>query len=237
MIDHNDKIPLYQQLIDELRSSLLCGEIQPGERIPTEKELSERYAVSRITVRKAIEVLSEEGLVVKKQGKGTFAEKPKFERKIIDPVSFSASCTYKGMRPGSKLIQRFVRSADGAERKALGLSQSDEILYIQRLRFVDNEPLLIENNYFPFPEYGFLLERDIDAHSLYETICAETGKEISKAHKTIEITSAAKSEADLLQVKIGSPLFYLRGIVYDENDRPVHLTAQFIRGDRFKLVL
>jgi len=237
MIDREGTTPLYQQLIDVLRGALLCGEIQPGGRIPTESELSDQYKVSRITVRKAIEVLAEEGLVVKKQGRGTFAEKPKFEREIIDPVSFSASCTYKGMRPGSKMLQRYVRSADSAERKTLGLGQDGEILYIQRLRSVDNEPLLVENNYFPLPEYKFLLDKDIDAHSLYETISRESGKKISSAHKTIEITLAAKSEADLLNVKIGSPLFYLRGTVFDESNQPVHLTAQFIRGDRFKLVM
>jgi len=237
MIDREGTGLLYQQLIDVLRGELLSGEIQPGELIPTEGELSAQYQVSRTTVRKAIETLSDEGLVVKKQGKGTFAEKPKFERKIIDPVSFSASCTYKGMRPGSKLIQRFIRKADSAERQSLGLDQKGEILYIQRLRYVDNEPLLVENNYFPLPEYKFLLEKDIDAHSLYDTISGESGKKIGSAHKTIEITMAAKNEADLLQVKTGSPLFYLRGIVFDESGIPVHLTAQFIRGDRFKLVL
>jgi len=237
MIDREGTIPLYQQLIDVLRSALLCGEIQPGERIPTESELSTQYKVSRITVRKAIEVLAEEGLLVKKQGRGTFAEKPKFERKIIDPVSFSASCTYKGMRPGSRMLQRFVRSADSVEKKILGLGQEGEILYIQRLRFADNEPLLVENNYFPLPEYEFLLDKDIDSHSLYETITSESGKKISSAHKTIEITLAAKNEATLLNVKIGSPLFYLRGTVFDELNQPVHLTAQFIRGDRFKLVM
>jgi GntR family transcriptional regulator len=237
MIEHGDVVPLYQQLIDVLRSALVNGEIRPGEQLPSESELISQYHISSITVRKAIAVLAKEGLVVKKQGKGTFAERPKIDKKIFGPISFTTACLSDGMRPGSRLMQRLVREADALEKRELGLPEGGRILYIQRLRFADNEPLLVENNYFAYPEYEFLLNKDIDANSLYETMRRERGIKIASTHKTIEIVSAGKSEATLLEVKIGAPLFYVRGKVYDENERLVHIAAQYIRGDRFRLTV
>jgi len=237
MIDHGGAIPLYQQLIDLLRSALVNGEIAPGERLPSESDLSAQYKVSRITVRNAITELAKEGLVVKKQGKGTFAERPKMARKIIGPISFTDACMVNGMRAGSRLVRRFVREADPFERKELELPEGGRVLYIQRLRLADNEPLLVENDYFPFPEYEFLIDKDIDSNSLYETINSERSSKIASAHKTIEIVPATKEESALLGVKIGSPLFYLLGKVFDDRGKPVHITAQYIRGDRLKLTV
>jgi GntR family transcriptional regulator len=221
LIVHESAVPLYQLLIDSLRRAFANGEIQPGDRLPSEVDLCSQYRVSRITVRNAISVLAEEGLVVKKQGKGTFVERPKMERKIIGPISFSAACTYNGMRPGSKTIQRLVRDANALEGRELGLVAGDSVLYIQRLRFADSEPLLIENNCFGF----------------HETRETARGIKIASSHKTIEIVQASRTEADLLDVRIGSPMFYMRGTVFDESGQPVHLTVQHIRGDRFKLTV
>jgi GntR family transcriptional regulator len=234
---HESAVPLYKTLIESLKRAMASGDFQPGERLPSEVDLCATYMVSRITVRNAIAVLADEGYVVKKQGKGTFVEKPKLEREIVGPISFSAACTYKGMRPGSRLIQRMAREASAVEKKELGLGEGERVLFIQRLRFADDEPLLIESNVFPHEAYSFLLDRDVDSTSLYGTIERERGIRIASAHKTIEIAQASKIEADLLTVRIGSPLFYMRGTVFDEEGRPVHLTAQYIRGDRFKLTV
>ena len=157
MIDREGTIPLYQQLIDVLRGALLCGDIQPGGRIPTESELSAQYQVSRITVRKAIEVLAEEGLVVKKQGKGTFAEKPKFERKIIDPVSFSASCTYKGMRPGSKLLQRLFAAPIPRKGKAWGWMRMGRSFTFRGCAMPTTNLFSWKTTTFPSPNTDFCL--------------------------------------------------------------------------------
>ena len=234
-LDQNIVTPLYQQLKEALIALIESGKLQPGMCIPSESELSLRYEVSRITVRKAISSLVEEGLLVKKQGKGTFVEKPKLERKIIEFASFSTACAYNGMRPGSKLVKRAIEEPDENRRRELELEPDDRIIHIQRLRYADAELLLLENNYYSYATYPYLVEADLENNSLYE-ILKKHGVRLASAKKTLEMALASSSDASMLNIRLGSPLFRLRGIVYDDSERPVHLSLQFIRADRYKFV-
>jgi GntR family transcriptional regulator len=106
LLRQDDQIPLYIQLKESLRGSILNGDLKYGDKIPTEAELSEDFKISRITVRKAILELVEEGYLVKRQGKGTFVNKRKIERKIVHFLSFSDACKANGLTASSKIIKR-----------------------------------------------------------------------------------------------------------------------------------
>jgi len=234
-LDQNILTPLYQQLKDKLTSMIESGELPYGTCIPSETELSTQYGISRITVRKAVALLVEEGLLAKRQGKGTFVEKPKLERKIIEFVSFSTACEYNGRRPGSKLVKRIVREPEESEYKELELHQGDQVIHIQRLRYADNELLLLENNFFSYKRYSYLMEADLEQYSLYEVL-KEHGVKLHGAKKILEMTLAGENEVKLLNVRLNAPLFRLKGMVFDEDSLPVHLSLQLIRADRYKFI-
>ena len=106
MLDANNTIPLYLQMKELIKSAILSREYKNGEQLPTEPELGEKYGVSRITVRKAVEELCREGFLVKKQGKGTFVKQRKIQRKMEHLLSFTQACESNGMVPSSSLLKR-----------------------------------------------------------------------------------------------------------------------------------
>ncbi len=234
-LDQKIATPLYQQLKDAIIASIESGEFEQGSCIPSESELSAKYKISRITVRKAIASLVEEGFLVKRQGKGTFVERPKLERKIIEFLSFSTACEYDGRRPGSKLLKRIVREADDLESKELLLESGDQVIHIQRLRYADDELLLLENNYFSYSNFPYLMKSDLENKSLYKLL-RHHGVKLASAKKTLEMTLASPSVAATLSIRKNSPLFKLKGIVNDDAGHPIHLSLQFIRADRYKFV-
>ncbi|MCY6958508.1 GntR family transcriptional regulator [Clostridium brassicae] len=234
--------PLYQQLADIIRNSIINGELRCGDKIPTEVELSEKYDVSRITVRAAISELVELGYLVKKQGKGTFVTKPKVQRKIEYLSSFTAACEANGLKVTNEVIKREIVEPEIEDKKDLELEDDDKLIYIQRLRFADGEPLMLENNYFSCKRFNFLLTEDLNG-SLYELLKKKYDINPSDSHDsgydrtTIEIAKAVDEEAELLKVQNGEPLFYIKTVIYDDKNRPVHIGKQYVIGDRYKFVI
>jgi len=234
MLKQDDKTPLYIQLKESIRSSILNGTLKYGDKISTELELSEIYNISRITVRNAILELVEEGYLVKKQGKGTFVSKRKIERKIVHFLSFSDACKANGITPSSKVIKKEIVQPTPLERKTLHLADDDALLYLQRVRFAGDSPIMLENNYFSYKRYHFLFEKELSG-SLYKTI-EETihVKPIRAGRTSLEIVRASGEETELLRVPSGEPLFYLECITFDENEDPVHIGKQYIIGEGYK---
>jgi DNA-binding GntR family transcriptional regulator len=240
----DDGMPLYRQLKESLRKRILNDEWKHGDKIPSESELSAEYSVSRVTVRNAIAELENEELLVKKQGKGTFVCQPKIQRKIEHLSSFTSACEANGLKARARIIRRETLDPNEDQQEKLGLVPGERILYIQRLRFADADPIMIENNYFPFNRFRFLLEEPMEG-SLYELL--KTKHEIvpadaaaSKAETprtTIEVVRANAESASLLRVPVGAPLFHIDTIIFDENGLPIHIGNQFIRGDRYVISL
>lgn len=235
-LKRNKAAPMHQQLKEKLAAMIESGEYVQGARIPSENELSSKYKISRVTVRKALATLVEEGLLVKRQGMGAFVEKPKLKQKVIQFESFSTACAYNGMRPGSKLVKRLVREPTESERRELQLESNDHVLQIQRLRYADDELLLLEDNYFSYGRFPYLLDAELEHNSLYELL-RNHGVKLSHSKKIIEVLLANEESSQMLHIKLGSPLFHLKGIVYDDNSFPVHIAIQFIRADRYKFLI
>ncbi|NOW87096.1 GntR family transcriptional regulator [Clostridium beijerinckii] len=242
MLIQDNIIPLYQQLADIIRNSITSGELKYGDKIPTEVELSEKYNVSRITVRAAINELVESGFIIKKQGKGTFVSKPKVQRKIEYLSSFTVACEASGLKVTNEIIKREVIEPKIEDKKALELDDDDKLIYIQRVRFAGGDPLMLENNYFSFKRFNFLLTEDLSG-SLYELlrdkydINPSDSPNSGNDHTTIEIAKAMDEEAALLMVQKGEPLFYIKTVIYDDKNRPVHIGKQYVIGERYKFVI
>ncbi|MED4267846.1 GntR family transcriptional regulator [Priestia megaterium] len=236
MLRQDNRVPLYLQLKESLRSSIVSGNLKSGDKIPTELELSEKYNISRVTVRKAIIELVEEGYLIKKQGKGTFVNTRKIERKIVHFLSFSAACEANGVKASSKVIKKEIVPPQPRDRELLQLEDEDLLIHIQRVRYADERPLMVENNYFSYKKYSFLLEEKMD-RSLYKLLREKYNIDPNNPGETsLEIVRALDDEAKLLEVANGEPLFFMKTLIYN-NQSPVHIGKQYILGEGYKFML
>ncbi|WP_020612542.1 GntR family transcriptional regulator [Sediminispirochaeta bajacaliforniensis] len=233
-ISKSNSVPLYEQIVQVIRKRIADGTYAYDTRIPSETELSKEFDVSRITVRNSINKLVEEHLLVKKQGKGTFVINKKIERNIEEFMGFSDICQLKNMIPSARVISVKMINPDDIDTDVLNASPDQKIIEVIRVRYADDEPVIIEYLHFT-QEFLFLLKENLE-ESLYG-ILRERGIVPQKATKIIELCYASPNEAELLGIKNKSALILMEDYVYDGNSRPIHRCRQLIRGDRFKFVI
>lgn len=234
MLKQDAITPLYVQLMDELEASIRNGVYKPGDKIMTEAEMAREYGVSLITVRKAVGSLMEKGLVVRKQGKGTFVTKPKYSRNMKKLQSFTEMCEQMGVKPGAQVLENRLIMADKKVADRLGIEPGSNVVYISRLRLADGEPVQVEKSYFPL-KYAFLLEEDLNNGSMFECLKEKAGAKVASSEKMIELCRATAEEAALMDVKKGDYLLFVKSTAYDENGEPMYAGIQLINGDRFSL--
>ena len=234
MLKQDAITPLYVQLMEELETSIRNGVYKPGDKIMTEAEMAKEYGASLITVRKAVGSLMEKGLVVRKQGKGTFVTKPKYSRNMKKLQSFTEMCEQMGVKPGAQVLENRLIMADKKVADRLGIEPGSNVVYISRLRLADGEPVQVEKSYFPL-KYAFLLEEDLNNGSMFECLKEKAGAKVASSEKMIELCRATAEEAALMDVKKGDYLLFVKSTAYDENGEPMYAGIQLINGDRFSL--
>lgn len=230
MLDGSTAVPLYVQLREQLEEKIRTGDFQAGERLQTEGEMAKSYGVSIITVRKAVSDLVEKGLVDKKQGKGTFVSKPKFTKDMKKLQSFTDMCTYLGMKPGGRMLENKLITANDRICKQLGLEKGSQVIYISRIRYADNVPVDIEKNYFPL-KYAFLLNERFDDNSLFEFLKKTAQITVSVSEKWIELCKATAAEGELLQLAKGTSLLFIKSVAYTQDRAPVYVGNQIFNGE------
>lgn len=228
-LDQNNANPLYKQLIKKLREDISAGVYPVHSRIPSEQQLCDAYHVSRVTVRKALEELTQEGLLIRHQGKGSFVSIPRIQKDLKVINSFHTACRRQGCTANSRLIHKQMKEATPQDIERLHLSDNSQVIEIARLRLADDLPVMLEVNRFPSP-YTFLLTEDFD--SLYA--CLEDHQlEPCQATHDISLTYASPQEARMLNIHPGDALLCLEEVIFDQNGHPLHTSHQVIRGDRF----
>jgi GntR family transcriptional regulator len=233
MLDQNNAVPLYKQLKEAVLGQILSGHLRAGDQLSTEQELSAQYGVSRITVRNAVTELVNEGYLQKRQGKGTFVCLPKIKRKAVHLLSFTATCEASGMSAYSVVSKKQVLDNYPAARLVLDLGPDDRVLYIQRIRYADGSPLMLENNYYSFKRFAFLLNEPLEG-SLYKLL--SEGHNIHPMYSgetQLEVQRASREIASLMQCAPGDPLFLMRTSVLDDCKQPIHYGEQLILADRY----
>src|SRR5215467_15738388 len=143
-IDKNSPIPMYYQIMNQLRERIAAGEYTVNDALPPERELVEAYQVSRMTIRQAILELVNEGILVRRKGIGTFVAPPKLEQRLNSLTSFTEDMAQRGMKAGSRIISFKEMSPDPTLRKTLGLSAEEKVFECVRLRLADEDPMALE---------------------------------------------------------------------------------------------
>ncbi len=231
ILDSDSYSPLYKQLMQKLRNDIASGVYPVHSRIPSEQELCEIYGVSRVTVRKALLELTQEGLLKRHQGKGTFVGMPRIRKDLRGMNSFHEACRMMGCKPGAKVVHAAMVHATPEDRAELMLpDECAEVVEVVRVRLADDMPVMLENNHFP-PRYAFLLTCDL-GESLY-TCLQDHGEEAAQGIHDISLCYATAAQARLLDVAPGDALLNLHEVVFNQHGQPLHISSQVIRGDRF----
>ena len=222
--------PLYHQLMQRLAEDIERGKYTVGSRIPPEHELEALYKVSRVTVRRALAELTAEGLLEKKQGKGTFVSTPRISQDLKSIHSFHDACKQNGFQGGTIVIHVKEEAADSADLEELELKSGSKIVETLRVRTADGTPVVLEKNHFSMA-YSYLENENLSG-SLYNVL-RDYGIEPRQASHDISMTFATEEQAKLLGIEKGAPLMRLHEVVYDQKGRPLHNSVQLIRGERF----
>nr|WP_302140818.1 GntR family transcriptional regulator [uncultured Schaedlerella sp.] len=240
MLNANSAVPLYQQLSDDLKKRIECGEFRTGQSIPSEAKLCEYYKVSRITVRNAIADLAEQEILVTYHGKGAFVRTPKISSSLSTFNGFTYFCSVNHIDTYTHMLEKVKQPSSTTISKKLELDKTVDIVYLKRLRHVNQKPVMIEHVYLPCSEFSFLLDLDMENRSLYEEIEKHTGVRLQDNCYTsivLETSLTTEEEQELMGLSEPDAVFVLTETVYLNTGKPVHVTKQILSGDYFKFFL
>jgi GntR family transcriptional regulator len=236
-IDKQSPIPLYYQIMNQLREKIVGGEYAVNSVLPPERELVETYQVSRMTIRQALSELVNEGILVRRKGIGTFVAPPKLEQALSSLTSFTEDMAQRGMKAGSRVISFKEIVPDPVIRKTLELSTEEKAFECVRLRMADEEPMALETTTLIASLCPGLQREDLENQSLYKVLTERWGIQLEYAMQSLEPILAPLYEAKLLHVAPGSPLLLMHRTTYDQHGRAFeHVKSQY-RGDRYKFVI
>ncbi len=228
-------VSYYQQLYAILRQEILGGVWKPSERMPSEAELMADYGVSRITVRQAVELLVNDGLVFRRRGSGTFVTSTPVEYNLNRIVSYAEEMARLGMQPGTRMLASRLEPAPADVAGMLAVEPGSELAVIERLRLADDVPMSVERSQVVHHICPGLLDGDYAAGSLHGTLFERYGIRLSRARQTARAIPADKATADLLDVRAGAPLCYVERVFFRQAGSPVEYRQMWCRGDRYEL--
>ena len=182
-----------------------------------------------------LDTLVEEGVLAKKQGKGTFVQEEKMTEDLSSPNSFTNLCKRNGKVPGGKTLKCTLQEAKDRDRQLLKLENGEMVILVERVRTADDVPVMLEKLYFPGHLKNILVE-DLNNASLYQILLEKYGLQSGNSVMEISVCEATPEEAAELKVKTGTPCLLMEEIVYDQYDKPFHRTKSVLRGDKFKYI-
>lgn len=228
--------PLYRRIAQQIKEEIQAGQWIEGEAIPTEKLLAERYEASRVTVRQAIKVLVEEGLLEKVQGSGTYVKEQKIEHNIFELLSFTEEMRSLDKEPVNKVLHFQMKEPDDHVRRMLKLSEGEKIFYVRRQRLVDDVPYVVEDTYLPvslFPNLSY----GIMTGSKYDYIEKEVGMKIKDSYQEVipvlppvDIAEALTIDRSMPVLKIQSYSVFVDGTIFEYSEN-------HFKSDEYKFTL
>jgi GntR family transcriptional regulator len=232
-INFESHIPYYIQLMDILKVKVQQAEWVPGDQIPGEQDLCERYQISRTVVRQALRELEYEGVITRQKGKGTFISLPKISEGLVQKLTgFYQDMVERGLKPGSLVLHKNVSPSTEKVARFLNIEPGEKVIDIQRLRFINDEPIQLVTTYIPYKICPSLASADLSNQSLYAYLEKECGIYLSKGHRFIEAVLANEYEAAQLGIERGAPLLMLDSVSYSEDGQPIEYYHALHRGDR-----
>ncbi|GIH26562.1 transcriptional regulator [Acrocarpospora phusangensis] len=231
--DHPE--PLWIQAVNLIKDQLGTGALKPGSRLPPERELCERLGISRVTLRKALSTLVEEGILSASHGRGWYVAPSATAREWPNSLeSFTETARRMGLAPSSTVLRQEVVPANLDEAEQLSIAPGTPLFVLERVRLLNGVPTALDLTQIPAELVPGFADLDFRAGSLYEHIAA-AGLDLAKANATIEAREADADLAARLQLEEGKPVLVMRQLVLSSVDRPLFSSMVSYRGDRYRL--
>jgi DNA-binding GntR family transcriptional regulator len=223
----------YQRVQESLAEEIARGRRPSGSRLPPERALAEHFGVSRVTLRRALDELARAG-VVARSGTGWAVASTAIGEPPNELMSFSEMAASRGLTPGARVLERRVRPATIDEAEALGLAPGAELFELERLRSMDDVPILVDRTRIPLSLAPGLDRIDLSQASLYEVLEQRYGTRPTRARFTVEAIAADDRRAELLDLEPGQPLLRCVQQTEDETGRQIELCEMVYRYDRYR---
>jgi GntR family transcriptional regulator len=225
--------PYYIQLLEIIKESIQNGTLVAGQQLPSEPELCHIYGVSRTVIRQTLQELEYEGLIVRKKGKGTFIANQKINESFVQKLTgFYQDMIDRGYKVYTQVLKHEVIPATEKIALSLKINTGTPVYHIDRLRFLDDEPVVLVTTYLPYDKCPGLEKFDLSNQSLYALLEREYGLVLHHGRRTIEAALANKREAQIMSIHEGDPMIILDSVTCLEDDSPIEFYHAFHRGDR-----
>lgn len=235
-IDRSSPIPLYLQLGSWLEGQILDGRLSVGQKLPSEPCLASEFSLNRNTVRQAIALLVQKGLVEKHKGVGTFVR-----RTIsLDPVhdlgrltSFVDDFDVRDIAIQNRVLAARREPAPPDLAARFGLAPGDPLVLVERLRSVDRTPFVLERGFYPFERFGPMLELDLSG-SIYELLLTRFAADLHHSVQTLRAVRPAREIAAKLGVNPTIPCIFIESLAFSADDECLEVLQSTYRGDRYQ---
>ncbi len=235
IIDRTIPVPLYYQLKQLIVEEIIEGKMKPEEAIPTEKEFSEMFDISRTTIRQALQELVQEGYLYRMKGRGTFVAKPKEKQSFMQRLTtYDNHIRALGKEPRTEILSCKVIPMPAQVAAELKCPKDSQAIELLRLRFADDEPVLTVHSFLPYSHCRWMLDEGMDLRHLYASMAHHPETRICKVVQTIEAVPAGGEDMKYLHIKRNCPIQLIQYIGYNEDGLPLECSYSRFRGDRNK---
>jgi len=235
-LDRQSPIPLYYQLKEILRSWITSGKFDSDGCFPSERELQERYGISRMTVRRTLAELVNEGFLIREQGRGSFVVKTRMQDQLRHLTSFTEDTQQRGLSTAAKILDFHV-VIDNEVAAEMGIPADEELVQLQRIRLVNGEPLALQTSFVRHSLCPGLVERGLISGSLYKMMEEGYALRLGRARQAFEAKPADEYEAELLGIDVGQPVLVLERLTYLHDGTPIEYVRSTYRGDRYRFTV
>jgi len=232
MIIQQNLVPKYYQIYEVLLAAIRRGEFSEGDRFPSDTELVERFKVSRGTIREAVKLLIQQGYMVREQGKGTFITYHKIQQDSDKLIGFSELMTRNGLKPSARIVEKSIIDPAPNIVQVMNLADDEKVVRIIRVRYGDDEPLIIERSFFRLSLFAPIMNLDLEGNSIFELLYKYTPTRLGFAVQRIEAMSAGQSEHELLGVDLGTPLLLMKRFIQTTDEVYFQYSEDVYRSDR-----
>ncbi|EXU73924.1 GntR family transcriptional regulator [Erwinia mallotivora] len=232
----DSEVPLYLQVAEWLRQNVHKGDLTSGDRVPSENQIMEKLGVSRGTVKKAVTMLVNEGLLVQVQGKGTFVKSVNISYSLGEGLlSFAESLESQHLRFTTEVISSRAEVASELVAAKLGIKPGDAILYLERVRSVEGEKVMVIENRINVAHCPGIEAVDFNHNNLFPTIERLSGKKISFSQSRYAAKIIGAERGHLLDVSEDAPVLHLEQLVFFQQDMPVEYGNVWLKSDKYYL--
>jgi GntR family transcriptional regulator len=231
MIERTSLLPLYAQVKETLRRDIESS-MKPGDALPAEPELQSHFGVSRITVRRALDELVSEGLVVRQQGRGTFVREPQITQDLSQLISWTLSMRQMGYEPSTASCEIDLVEPSQDIAAMLNLEPGERVLHIRRLRCANGEPICIMTNYLREELAPGVRQNGLVDDSVYATLLSN-GAKPTRVKDKVEARAAGEWESRHLGIPVSSPLLQVIRLASSHTGRPLYVAVVASRADRY----